>query len=78
MKTLDFDKKSGKFIRREEIQIDNTADVDDIKSALKIELAGIVRQVKGLKRRAEEIKTMLATLDEHAKSTIAESVVEEA
>lgn len=63
MKKLEFDEKSGIFIKREEIRIDNAVDAGEIRESLKIELAGIVRQVKGLKRRAEEIKKMLAVLD---------------
>lgn len=64
MKNLEFDKEAGTFTRREEIKIEDAKGVEEIRQALKIELAGIVRQVKGLKRRAEEIKEMLDVLDE--------------
>ena len=66
MSNLSFDAEKGIFIKREEIRIGNTTEAAEIKEALKIELAGIVRQVKGLKRRAEEIKTMLNALEEKA------------
>ena len=64
MKNLEFDKETGKFIKREEISIDDSTDVGEIRQALKIELAGIIRQVKRLKRRANEIKEMLIKIDE--------------
>jgi len=64
VKNLEFDKETGKFIKREEISIDDSTDVGEIRQALKIELAGIIRQVKRLKRRANEIKEMLIKIDE--------------
>ncbi len=64
MKAINFNKETGVFIRQEKIQIGNTADAAKIKTSLKTELAGIVRQVKNLKSRAEEIKSILVALDE--------------
>lgn len=63
MKDLQFNKKTGAFVRREEINVGDAKEAGEIRQALKIELAGIVRQVKELKRRADEIKEMLAVLD---------------
>lgn len=74
MKSLDFDEKSGKFIRREEIQIGNTTEANEIRQSLKIELVNIVKQVKGLKNRAEEIKKMLDALDRKTEPTGSASV----
>ena len=70
MKNLEFDKQTGKFVRREEINIGDGKAVEEIRQSLKIELAGIVRQVKGLKRRADEIKEMLKTLDDEVSKEI--------
>ena len=63
---LEFDNKTGVFVRREEIPVGNSKEVREVRESLMIELAGIVRQVKRLKYRAEEIKSMLAVLDEKA------------
>jgi len=67
LKNLEFNKETGTFTKREEINISNTKDIEEIRQALKIELAGIIRQVKGHKRRAEEIRSMLSILDENEK-----------
>jgi len=75
MKSLSFDEKTGTFIRTEKINIGNATDVAEAKETLKTELAGIIRQVKLFKKRAEEIKEMLAALDKQSKSTTAEPVV---
>lgn len=64
VKNLEFDKQTGKFVRRKEINVGDGKAVEEIRQSLKIELAGIVRQVKGLKRRADEIKEMLAVIEE--------------
>jgi len=63
-KRLEFDEKTNKFIRREEIEVGDADSIENIRLALKIELAEIVRQVKGLKKRAGEIQEMLLLLDE--------------
>lgn len=76
MKNISYDESSGKLIRTEEINI-GTTDAEDAKQSLKIELAGIIRQVKGLKKRAEEIKAMLTVLDKQVKTTTVEPVTEE-
>ncbi|TYO95123.1 hypothetical protein [Desulfallas thermosapovorans] len=69
-KRIEFNAEKGVFIRKEEIQVTDTNRVNEIKQSLKIELASIVRQVKSLKRRAEEIKAMLDALDEKAEPVI--------
>lgn len=66
MKKIEFDKNTGTFVRREEMQVTDTKEINEIRQSLRIELATIVRQVKSLKRRAEEIKAMLAVLDDKA------------
>jgi len=63
-KRLEFNEKTNKFIRREEIEVGDADSIENIRLALKIELAEIVRQVKGLKKRAGEIQEMLLLLDE--------------
>jgi hypothetical protein len=63
MRVIEFNEETGTFISKEEIQVDNAAGADGIREALKIELAGIIRQVKALKARAFEIKSMLAAMD---------------
>lgn len=63
MSKLAFNEETGTFVKTEEIKIVDTTDKEEIKQSLKIELAGIIQQVKGLKRRAEEINVMLNALD---------------
>lgn len=63
MKVIEFNKETGTFISKEEIQVGNATGAEEIRETLKRELAGIIRQVKVLKSRAEEIKSMLAVLD---------------
>lgn len=63
IRNIRFDAATGEFVREERIKIDaditNTKDIED---AINYELAGIVRQVKALKRRCEELKAMKEAL----------------
>ncbi|SFR16813.1 hypothetical protein [Desulfoscipio geothermicus] len=60
------DKDSGELIitRQERLNIrKDTVDVNDLKKQLNNELRGIVKRIKSLKARAEEIKEIQAKLE---------------
>ena len=77
LKNMRFDNSTGEFIREERITINASADIKDIEDAINIELAQIVRQVRALKLRAEELKAMKAILVKRAGSTDPAPVSEE-
>jgi len=61
---ITFDEATKTLIRTEQIDTNNASSVKEIKDSLNIELNMIVRQVKTLKLRAEEIKMLLGKLEE--------------
>ena len=79
LKDLKFDTATGEFVREERIKINTAKDVKDMEDVINYELLKIVRQVKGLKRRAEELKAMKKALKKEIEPTgpISNSVVEE-
>ena len=62
IKNIKFDPETGEFIKQEKIKITESNDVQDIINSINYELFKIVQQVKGLKKRAEELKTMKEVL----------------
>ena len=65
-KNFRVNKADGKLTITEERQLDikDVESVEDAKQKLKDELRDIIREVKRLKMRAEEIKEILADLEE--------------
>lgn len=63
--------KIGKVVITEtkEIEIPDSKGIEELKRKLKTELGNIVRSVKSMKERADEIKGLLAKIDEHEKET---------
>lgn len=63
-RTVEWDKESSSIIVTEQKKIDiNAEDIEDVKKNLKQEIRDIIRQVKALKQRAEEIKSVLTQLE---------------
>lgn len=63
--SIDIDKQRGGLIitSQRRVELTNAKDIKTIKTKLRRELMEIVRNVKALKKRAEEIKEMLAKLE---------------
>ena len=59
----DKDKRCVVITTQKMIIGDEVKDVDELKNALKWELRSIVAKVKDLKKRAEEIKTILGKIE---------------
>ena len=68
MKIIRFDTATGEFVKEERIAINSGTDAKDIEKTINIELDQIVRQVKTLKNRAEELKAMKEALKKKAGS----------
>lgn len=68
-RTVEWDKETKSIIVTEQKKINiNTEDIEEVKKSFKQELRDIIRQVKALKQRAEEIKSLLTQLEEKAGS----------
>lgn len=63
MIVLDKEKKEIVITREQRIKVNEVENIKEIKRQLENELLSIVRQVKQLKARAEEIKTMLNEIE---------------
>lgn len=63
--SIEWDKKLGGLIitRQERIGLQDATDIEDAKGKLREELKRIVKQIKALKQRGEEIKSLLNKLD---------------
>ena len=70
IESIKLDENSGRIVvtNQKLIEIKDKEGIEDIKKNLRSELEGIVRQVKNLKVRAEEIKALLSKLEEKAGS----------
>lgn len=67
--SVDWDPKNNGVIitRLDRISVDDQ-EIDGVKRKLREELNNIIRQVKSLKSRAEEVKTILAKIENRAES----------
>jgi len=68
---ITIDKKTNKVVINtvETVELTDEKSKEDIKKKLKKELADIVRKVQGFKMRAEQIKALLARLDQAPRKT---------
>lgn len=71
-KTVEFDKTTNEVIIKEErrAKIGSASDIQEAKLILGAELRNIVGQVKALKKRAFEIKGLLAEIEKSNNDTI--------
>ena len=71
-KTVEFDKATNEVIIKEErrAKIGSASDIQEAKLILGAELRNIVGQVKALKKRAFEIKGLLAEIEKSNNDTI--------
>lgn len=68
-RTVKWDKETKSIIVTEQKKINiDTEDIEEVKKNFKQELRDIIRQVKSLKQRAEEIKSLLTQLEVKAGS----------
>lgn len=68
IESVEWDNDGIVITKRERIEMPDTDRINDARKKLRTELEEIVRQVKSLKARAEEVKDLLNKLEEKAGS----------
>jgi|GEM_PF-7105850 len=63
--SIDLDAETGQLVitKQEYVEVKEAANMEEVKVKLKQELGSIVQQVKGLKKRAEDIKSILTAIE---------------
>lgn len=69
--SIDWDKRLGRVVitKQEYIELQDVTKIEDVKAKLKRELDTIIKQVKSLKMRAFEIKSLIDKLEGKAGPT---------